>query len=140
MWAVSPANRQKLGRPQSTAHVPPLRTECVLPAIAKVSSSRPRKALTGFPAKAIVDPVNVTTGGSALQDPNRGDIMRGVPKITAYLRVLLDDPNHPTTRTYHWLSAGLLPGSKIGTGWVASKAVIRAHFQMVTNMADGDAP
>jgi hypothetical protein len=54
-----------------------------------------------------------------------GDIMRGVPRITAFLRVLLDEPKLHESQVYHWISKGHIPAGSIGSVKVASKTVLR---------------
>jgi hypothetical protein len=56
---------------------------------------------------------------------DRGDIMRGVPRITAFLRELLDEPNLPESKVYHWIANRHIPTGSIGALKTASKIVLR---------------
>jgi hypothetical protein len=58
-------------------------------------------------------------------DIDRGDIMRGVPRITAFLRDLLDEPDLPESRVYFWISKKHIPAGQIGVLKTASKMALR---------------
>jgi len=143
MWAVSPDNKQKARSAAEHGTCSPYQMGCVLPAVAKVSPSRPRKAAVGFPANAVADqsdsPVNATIGHNGRPPLDAGDILIGVMAITAYLRELLQDPYFPESKTYNWLARGYIPGGKIGTLWRGAKSEIRRHLRAPTNLPDGGA-
>lgn len=63
-----------------------------------------------------------------------GDIMLGMSKITAFLRVLFDDPDLEESKAYVWFAKGYLPGGKLGSLTIASKITIREHLQRPTNL------
>jgi hypothetical protein len=54
-----------------------------------------------------------------------GDILRGVRKIAQFIE-------EDERATYYKLSTGKLPGGKEGNQWVASKGVLRAHYERIT--------
>jgi hypothetical protein len=54
------------------------------------------------------------------------DKLRGADAISSFI-------DEPRGRTYYMLESGLLPAGKIGRTWVASKAVLRAHYARITN-------
>jgi hypothetical protein len=54
-----------------------------------------------------------------------GDILRGVKSIASFI-------NEDERATYHKLAIGALPGGKEGNQWIASKAVLRAHYKNIT--------
>jgi hypothetical protein len=68
-------------------------------------------------------------------DPAQGDLMAGVPRITAFLRVLFDDPSLPEGRIYHWISKGYIPAGNMGHLIIASKTQIREHLAKPTNLS-----
>jgi hypothetical protein len=53
------------------------------------------------------------------------DILRGVKNIADYI-------NEDARATNHKLATGALPGGKEGSQWIASRAVLRAHYKNIT--------
>jgi len=58
-------------------------------------------------------------------DVYQRDIMRGVPRITVFLRELLDEPELPQSRVYDWISKKHIPAGNIGIVKTASKTALR---------------
>jgi hypothetical protein len=54
------------------------------------------------------------------------DKLRGVVEISTFI-------DEPKGRTYYLLENGIVPAGKIGRSWIASKAVLRAHYRRITN-------
>lgn len=53
------------------------------------------------------------------------DLLRGVKQISKFI-------NEDERSTFHKLSRGTLPGGKEGNQWIASKRVLRAHYEKIT--------
>ena len=53
------------------------------------------------------------------------DVLRGVSAIAAFL-------GENERRTFYLCERGLIPCGKLGTGWVASKRALRAHYARLT--------
>jgi hypothetical protein len=62
-------------------------------------------------------------------DVRRGDIMRGVSRITAFLRELLDEPGLPESRVYDWIAKKHIPAGSIGAVKTCSKSALRKALQ-----------
>jgi hypothetical protein len=54
------------------------------------------------------------------------DKLRGVPQIARFL-------GEPAKAVYYMLEVGHLPAGKVGRVWWASKSVLRAHYERITN-------
>ncbi|WLA78806.1 hypothetical protein [Bradyrhizobium elkanii] len=60
-----------------------------------------------------------------MEDEIAGDLLRGVKRIAQFI-------NEDERATYHKLATGRLPGGKEGAQWVASKRVLREHYEKIT--------
>jgi hypothetical protein len=69
-----------------------------------------------------VDPETETISSLA------NDKLRGVGPISSFI-------GEPPNRTYYLLESGQLPAGKLGRTWIASKRVLTAHYQKITNPA-----
>jgi hypothetical protein len=72
-----------------------------------------------------------TVRGERQMDPEKNetlanDRLRGVGPISTFI-------GEPPGRTYYLLESGQLPAGKMGRTWLASKAVLRAHYAKITN-------
>jgi hypothetical protein len=65
------------------------------------------------------------------------DIMVGVPRITVFLRELLDDPKLPDSKVYNWIAKGYIPSGSLGAKKTGSKRKIRDHLSEATNTLVG---
>jgi hypothetical protein len=54
------------------------------------------------------------------------DLLKGVRTIARFL-------GQDERAVNHLLATGQLPGGKLGGSWVASKTVLRQHYEMLTN-------
>jgi hypothetical protein len=68
-------------------------------------------------------------GEDTVDDVDHGDILRGVPRITAFLRWLFAEPDLSEGKVYAWLAKGQLPHTDLGAVKIASKQLLRARFR-----------
>ena len=65
---------------------------------------------------------------AAPQLPETGEVLKGAEAITAYLRVLFDDPTLHVRSVRRWYLGGQLPGRKLGREWVTTRTKLLRHF------------
>jgi hypothetical protein len=58
------------------------------------------------------------------EDIKPGDVLRGCPRITSFIRILLDDENITEGQCYHWLEEQYIPNTKFGGQIVTTKSRI----------------
>ena len=61
-------------------------------------------------------------------DRHDGPAMRGIKKMTAFLRVELDEPDLPESRVAAWVRAGKLDVDRFGRNVISSPARLRASI------------
>jgi hypothetical protein len=64
-------------------------------------------------------------GGPPLDTSLGDDTLNGIRAIAAFI-------GERERRTFYLCERGYLPVGKLGSGWVASKAVLRAHYARIT--------
>jgi hypothetical protein len=69
---------------------------------------------------------------STVSENLKGDILRGVGKITPFLQELLDEPELSPKKVYDWIYRKKIPGGKVGADVVASKRALCAHYARAT--------
>jgi hypothetical protein len=65
------------------------------------------------------------TSFSSIEDNLAADKLSGAPAIAAFI-------GEPLRRTYYLLERGMIPAGQQGSIWVASRTVLREHYNRLT--------
>jgi hypothetical protein len=63
-----------------------------------------------------------------MSDDLTGDVLRGISRITPFLRALLDEPELTEKKVNDWTYRGKIPAWKVGADVISTKEALRKRF------------